>query len=229
MRALKSAAPFYRRKARPVASVPASTTRVKTAIGEMGIHEANGREVILRPSLYAMSQLGEPDEIVKLLANVCDDPVTPEEARLQHMNAIAVLAACTPQDIRHLTGHHDGVTVVPGRIPRAVLMLLARRLLRHGVTGTLPEQEREAGSPEPEYTREFDTRSFVAMGMAHLGLSEDDAWNMTMTGLVGAMRSKYPPVKDMTKPGASAPSKKELLEALAWHDKIQKIRAAKNA
>ena len=227
MRAIKSAAPFFRRKPRTLPA-PQSTTRVKVTIGEVGIHEDNGREVILRPSLYAMSQLGDPDEIVSLFANVCSDPLTASEARLQQANVIAVLQACAPCDISRLTGYHDGTTIKPGKIEPRVMLILARRLLCHGITGTLPEPEREPGMPEPTYTRTFDARGFVATAMAHLGMSEDDAWNITMTAFVGAMRSKYPPVKDTTQPGATAPSKKEYDEAKKMLAQVNQIRRQKN-
>jgi hypothetical protein len=231
MRAIKSAAPFYRRKSRPAPpAVLAKTLQIKTSVGEVGIHEAGGREIILRPSLYAMSQLGEPEEIVRLLASVCSDPVSPAEARLQHLNVIAVLAACTTEDIRRLTGYHDGTVLVLGRMEIGVMLILARRLLQHGVTGTLPEEKRPAGAAAPEYTDKFDARAYVAMGMAHLSLSEDDAWRMTMTGLVGAMRSKYPPAepaKDPNQPGGQAPTKDETLATMAWFDKIDKARKMK--
>lgn len=213
------------RRKRRAAPPPA---RVKTSIGEIGVHEEGGREIILRPSLYAMSQLGNPDEIVTLFANVCGDPLTPAQARLQMADAIAVLTACTNENIVRLTGYHDGKEIKPGKIEPRIVLLLARRLLAHGVTGTLPEPPREPGLPEPTYTRSFDARGFAATAMAHLDLSEDDAWNMTMTGLVGAMRSKYPPVKDMTKPGAAAPSKQELIEVKKMLASVKQARMAKN-
>lgn len=194
--------------------VDRSASMVMVSVGEMGIQEADGRETILRPSLYAISQLGNGAEIVELLAKVFDAAQSASAARLQQMNAAAVLNACTQKDISHLTGYHDGQTMVPGKIEPGVMLVLARALLKHGVIGDLPPVPKQEGQPDEEYVQEFDCRSYVALGMAHLGLSEADAWNMTMTGLLGAIRSKYPPpTKDMNKPGASAPSKKEMLAA----------------
>lgn len=228
MRAIKSAAPFYRRKPKPLAT-KTDHVPVRVSIGEVGIHELGGRDIVLRPSLYAMTLLGEPDEIVSLVSNVCSDPLTVQEARSQMVNAIAVLAACTTQNIRRLTGYHDGTVIVPGSMAPGAVIMIARRLLRHGVTGALPEPERVPGKPEPEYTTTFDARSFVAMGMAHLDLNEDDAWNMTMTGLVGAMRSKYPPEKPEDKrANGKGPSQKEVEKALDWFDQVNSARNAKN-
>ncbi|TNF65768.1 glycoprotein [Streptococcus salivarius] len=222
MRAISSASTFFRRKPKPPRAT-GSSVPIHTSVGEVGIHLNNGRDIVLRPSLFAMSQLGEPDEIVALVANVWGDPVTPNDARLQMMNAIAVLAACTTEDIRSLTGYHDGAILVPGPMAPGAILLIARRLLRHGVTGALPEPEHVPGTPEPEYSTTFDARSYVAMGMAHLGLTESEAWAMTMTGLSGAMRSKYPPPKPDEKP-RKGPSQKELEKVLDWHDKITAMR-----
>ena len=43
--------------------------------------------------------------------------------------------------------------------------------------------------------REFDARGIAATAMAHLGLSEKEAWQLTMTSYIGAMRAKYPPTE----------------------------------
>jgi hypothetical protein len=43
--------------------------------------------------------------------------------------------------------------------------------------------------------REFDARGIAATAMAHLGLSEQEAWQLTMTSYIGAMRAKYPPTE----------------------------------
>lgn len=229
---MKSAAAFYRRNGgrKSPPATPAPAKRIRTAIGEMGIQEPNGREIVLRPSLYAMTQLGEPDEIVRVLANVCGVPANEQGARLQRLDAMSVIAACTSEDVRHLTGYHDGQKLVPGLMEPMVMIVLARRLLRHGITGTLPEQPREPGAGGgPQYVDHFDARGYVATAMAHLGVSENDAWDLTMTGLIGAMRSKYPPApKDPNRPGANAPSKAEYKAAMEWHDKIRQARSAKN-
>lgn len=216
--------PIPRRKPKRTAPPP----RVNTAIGEIGVH-VDDRDYVLRPSLYAMSQLGDPSDTVRALAQVHGPAETQAAERLRHMTAVSVLAACTREDIRHLTGYLDGDTYRAGRIPAETVLVLARELTRHGIVGALPPRQREEGEPEPEYTEEFDARGYASAAIAHLDASEEEAWAMTMTGLVGALRAKFPPPpKDPNRPGARAPTQKQAKAALDWHDKIRKMRSAKN-
>ncbi len=184
---------------------------ILTDIGEVGVH-AGERTHVLRPSLYAMSRLGEPAEIVALFVSVMGE--APAMA-----DALAVLYACSEDDLSPMFGameiQCDRVVYVPGLADPAQIIPIARCLLRHGVTGALAPLPRAAGD-EPEYVQEFDARAHVALAMAHLGIRERDAWQMTMTSLVGALRAKFP----QQAPGASAPSIEETEAALEWHDRV---------
>lgn len=172
-------------------------------IGEIGIH--TGADCYkLRPSLYAISQLGTPTQIVSLYASVMG--AAPPLA-----DVLGIIHACAQDDVSHIFGCFvparapgaKGLRYVPGEAEVADAAIIARSLLRHGVTGALPPQE--VNGEEPEYSAEFDARSYVALAMAHLGATSADAWQMTMTELVGAMRAKFPPVKDPNKRAASKP------------------------
>ncbi|MEN1443551.1 DUF6246 family protein, partial [Pseudomonas aeruginosa] len=57
------------------------------------------------------------------------------------------------------------------------------------------------------------------------GLSEREAWSMTMTGLIGALRAKYPPTESNA-PGARAPTAAEHDATMEWSDKIEAKRKA---
>lgn len=167
-------------------------------IGEIGIH--TGADCYkLRPSLYAISQLGSPAEIVRLYGAVMGEaPILAD--------VLGVIHACAQEDVSHVFGCFvparapgaKGLRYVPGTAKVADTAILARSLLRHGVTGALPPQEAEGD--EPAYSAEFDARSYVALAMAHLGATSAEAWQMTMTELVGAMRAKFPPIKDQKRP-----------------------------
>ncbi len=187
---------------------------ILTSIGEVGVHVGE-RAYVLRPSLYAMSQLGEPSEIVALYAAMMGE-------QPDMRDALAVIYACSDDDLTEVFGvweaGSDGFAYRPGLADPAALVPLARCLLKHGITGALPELPRPADA-EPEYVHEFDARQHVALAMAHLGVSERDAWQMTMTSLVGALRAKFPQVQSDA-PGARAPSVDEMEEVLAWHDRI---------
>jgi hypothetical protein len=186
--------------------------RILTDIGEIGIH-ATGRDVLLRPSLYAMSQLADAVDSFATLHGV-------GSPRDQFHAALDVLQACTDEDITDLVGRMGSRygTWVMGQIPPADLILLALSLIRHGVVGVVPKLP-----PSPEeggYTSVFEPRELVASAIAHLGLNEDQAWQLTVTGYVLAMRAKFPRPKN----GPGAPSAAELDAAFERLSAINKAR-----
>lgn len=183
-------------------------------IGEVGI-SVGEREVLLRPSLYAMSQLGTPAEIVETFA-LMQQPFS----KAVFYAAIPVLWACADEDISDLTGY-QGRTLrswVPGKMPAEDVVALARSLMKHGIVGALPA----TGEPKSgDYSAQFHARDYVAMAVAHLGASEDEAWNMTMTSLSGAMRSKYPPQSGAN---GGPPTIEEYDKTMDWFAEVQAKR-----
>lgn len=196
---------------------------VITSIGEIGI-TAGDQQYKLRPSLYAMTKLGEPSEIVRVYASVISDAPHHE----QFSDALAVIHACSDDDLSDLFGCYvparagRGFRFKQGKAQPEHIIPLARSLLQHGITGALEPLPRRADE-EPEYVQEFDARAHVSLAMAHLGIPSQDAWSMTMTELVGALRAKFPP-SEKDSPGARAPSKTEMEEALEWHDRVLEAR-----
>lgn len=175
--------------------------------------------MLLRPSLYAMAQLGEPGEIVETYARVMQGSL---------MDSLAVLHACTDEDVSDLFGTYQSneaqIDFIPGAAPIEHAIHLAQSLLKHGIVGALKPLPRRADE-DPGYMQEFDAREHVALAMAHLGLSERDAWNLTMTGLIGALRAKFPPQEDKS-PGARAPSKQEHDATMEWFERVEVARKA---
>lgn len=199
---------------------------ILTEVGEIGVHIGD-RTHVLRPSLHAMSQLGTPAEIVSVFVSVMGDVSDERGQRLQLQDALSVIYACAgDDDLSGLFGAVEmrktgpGVIYRPGIAPTEHILPLARALLRHGIVGALPAEKREG---DGKYSNEFDARALVAVGMAHLAMSEREAWAMTMTGLVGALRSKFPPPPS-NEPGANAPSKEELEAAMEWADRVDQKR-----
>ncbi len=206
--------------------------QILTEIGEIGVH-AGERVHILRPSLYAMTQIGDPEEIVRVFASVM-------EAAPSFVDALGVIYACAETDVSDIFGRIESIESVPerplingeimgatryveGAVPPEHVVYLARRLLLHGVTGALPPLPLKDGETQ-EFTPTFDARDHVAVAMAHLGLSEREAWQMTMTSFIGAMRAKFPPEAT---PGSKAPSIDEYEADMARLDKINAIRDKK--
>jgi hypothetical protein len=200
---------------------------ILTDIGEIGVH-AGSVTYRLRPSLYAMSQLGEPGEIVEVFAAVMGEVESERQAAEQFDLALRVIYACVPgdEDLSEVFGYHgDDLRYVPGIVPLDDIVPLARCLLKHGIVGALPPLPRRADD-EPNYVREFVAREHVALVIAHLGMGEREAWDMTMTGLVSALRAKFPPSESQS-PGARAPTKAEHEATEAWFERIEAKRRAK--
>lgn len=203
---------------------------ILTEIGEVGVYTADG-VVRLRPSLYAMSRLGEPAEIVETYATVMGEAVDDAQAGRLFQAALGVIYACSDEDAdpAAVFGTYDtsdgALRYVPGAAPAEHVVPLARCLLKHGITGALPTLPRRPGDEEPQYVKEFIARDHVALAMAHLGVSEREAWNLTMTGMVGALRAKFPPAESNA-PGAKAPTKEQHDATMAWFDKIEAKRKA---
>ncbi len=196
-----------------------------TEIGEIGIAAA-GRYVVLRPSLRAMAALGAGSEIVRKFVDLYAPPpdwphAAKPWARDRFFLALEVLDACTDETLDDLTGHMGSRwgTWVAGPIPPEHVVALAQSLMRYGVVGVVPELE---GPKDDNYSTEFVPRELVATAVAHLGMREDDAWNLTVTSFILAMRSKFPRTSG---PGSPAvPTKAEFNKTMDWLDQINGAR-----
>lgn len=205
-----------------------------TSIGEIGI-SVGDRDIILRPSFRAMSSLAAPHELVHVLADVLAPPPLisgPEwlwrPAAVAHWKrttwaARSVLDACASEDISDLLGtmgERYG-SYRPGAISLDHFVPLAASLLKHGMIGVIPKsdsEERAQTEDDDEYTPEFDARKFVALACVHLGMSEAEAWNMTMTSFSLAMQAKF------GKPEKKKPSAKKHDEAMAFLERVNARR-----
>lgn len=191
---------------------------ILTSIGEIGITQ-DGQRYILRPSLFCMTQLGDPEEIVRVYASVMHDQPHPA----QFFDALAVIYACSDDDLSHVYGYVDeSGEYVKGLAPESDVLPLARCLLKHGIIGDydpLPQPEHEP----KQYVSSFNARDHVALAIAHLGMSSKEAWAITMTELVGALRAKFPQAEIEAKKNAERyPDQASLAELMAYHDEVLK-------
>jgi hypothetical protein len=204
--------------------------QVLTDIGEMGV-QVGERYVKFRPSLAAMARLGTPKEIVETFVTVCgapplsgnpvlDEPRVKAWRRDQFGHAVNVLYACTDEAIDWLVGYvNERYRYVRGALPLADIVGLAAGLLKHGVLGDIPP-EATRGAKKEDYLSEFKARDFAAAAMAHLGATEAQAWDMTMTSYIIAMRAKFPPAKDAKK----VPTDDEYSHVKGWLARVNKAR-----
>ena len=210
--------------------------QVITDIGQAVIR-AGGREIFLNPSFLAMSRIGAPEDIVRLFVTVhaghypmhrISEPAIMRDVLARcfaEMAAAAarVVTACCTENISHLIGTYQITTkgklsYRPGLLPVTDVLELARHLIRHGVMGDQPPEQLKG--QKKEYSSKFDVRSFVYTAVAHLGMSEADAWSMTMTSFRAAMNAKFP-AKEKDK----VPTEEAYDEVMDWADKMVELDA----
>lgn len=211
--------------------------RALTGIGEIGIIHGE-REVLLRPSLRAMDSLGDPEEIVKLFADVfahvpAPTPFPEYNSFLvkQHWErktwaAYAVIKACCDEDITAIIGHGGTRygSFVPGAMPIDNLVPIARSLLKHGIIGDVERSsygEAHAEQPGNNQAEKFEARVFVSLATTHLNYSERDAWDMTVTSFILAMQAK------VGKADKGKPDEKAVDKTQEFLDQVNAVRKAK--
>ena len=198
-----------------------------THIGEAAVH-LNDRVFIFRPSLANIAQLGTPGEIVETFALVMSQAQDNSHWFEQIGAAMKVLYTCCDEfdrDLESLLGHwvpHPR-RYTPGKMQPAVVLAIARQMMRHGVVG---EVERQQSSSQGDYKAEFNAVEMAALAQAHLGLSVSEAWAMTMTSLIGTLAAKYPPQKGDGKGPAMTVEQNDA--AVSWLEKVNKLRTAAN-
>lgn len=191
--------------------------RALTTIGEVGLEHPDGRTVLMRPSLYAMSSLGTPEEIVAKFAAIHSAPTlmtfdasdapgvvlagmqvnrqrVRDHWRQSLFLAREIMGACTEQDLAPFIGEYGERynSYRMGPVPVEAMIVIARSLMQHGVIGPMPKPR---GDDEPrqksDYTPGFDALTFVSKAIAHLGMSEAEAWNMTMSSFAAHWHAKF--------------------------------------
>ena len=191
------------------------------------MHHAGG-SLVLRPSLLAMSRLGTPAQIVQTVAVVLGQGLngTRQSIKEQLRSAIEVWYACAPEetDLDPLIGYFSprGGWVMGAADP-ADVVTIAQALVRHGVLGD-PEPPSENAVPprDDEYSALFECRKFAALAMGHLSVTEQEAWQMTMTGIRLAIEAKYPKMETAEQQSAKrAPTLSEYDATMEWFDKVQ--------
>ena len=212
---------------------------VITDIGQAAIR-AGGREIFLNPSFLAMSRIGAPEEIVRLFVTVhaghypthrVSDPAIMRDmmARCFAEMAVAsarVVTACCVENVSQVIGMYavtakGKLSYRPGLLPVADVIELARHLIRHGVMGDQPPEQ--VKGKKGEYSSKFDVRSFVYSAVAHLGMNEADAWNMTMTSFRAAMNAKFP-VQEKDK----IPTEEAYDKVMDWADRMVEMDAQRH-
>lgn len=167
---------------------------VITDVGQFIIH-VNEIGYLFTPSFLNMTKIGNPEEIVEIFSTVFGE-INNSNFKQVMQYADEILEACCETDCSVITGYIKGadelINVEPA-IPIEDKLVLAQHLLKHGLIGEIPPKKT---SDDTDYSNEFHARKFVYMAVAHLGISEVDAWNMSMTAFQEAMEAKFPSPKN---------------------------------
>lgn len=168
---------------------------VITSIGQVGIKTPD-THYILTPSLAAIASLDEPTDLyLDLVA-----PDTPDAYRVQVAHDVITACSNDKSITRYLGMQRRGKPrmrngVVTTQYTSAYVddlhaVAIAESLLFHGMVGKVEHKAPPSGDA---YTNKFNPLEWVCTIVAHLGLSERDAWGMTMTSALNMLKTKYPP------------------------------------
>lgn len=119
--------------------------------------------------------------------------------------AMIVLAACCDSDVTPLTGElvpgktgRRAFVYRPGAMPMRDMVLIAQSLIQHGIIGKAKVrklQRHEAGSTSSE----FNAFEYISAARTHLGMSREEAEQLTMTEFQMMLAAKFPEQKGFTR------------------------------
>jgi hypothetical protein len=194
-----------------------------------------------------MSSLGSPEEIVDKFARLHSSPsfmtfddsdaygvkMAGMEVNKQRLRdhwrdllflSWEVLTACTNDDLTPFIGGPGEryASYRIGPVPPEAMLALARSLMQHGIIGPMPKKQNgEPAKPaKSNYTPRFEALSYVSKAVAHLGFSESEAWNMTMTSFAANWEAKFGESKQER-------HSEEHDETMAWLAKVNEQRKPK--
>lgn len=207
--------------------------RINPHIGEASA-QVDGVTYAFRPTLANIADIGTPAEIVETFTLVMSEAGSRDHWWYQLGAALTVLYCCADEltpGLERLLGNWIDTKprrYTPGKMPAAMVVGIARQMLRHGVVGVpLEEIKQQVGESKDSYSVEFKAGEMVAMAVAHLGVSIDEAWSMTMTSVVQILAAKFPPDKKKT---VTAQDLDRNEKTVGWLKKVNAARkkAAKN-
>lgn len=167
---------------------------VITDVGQFAIH-VNEIDYVFTPSFLNMTKLGDPEKIVKIFSTIFGEINNFNLNQVMHY-VDKTLEACCETDCSVITGYikgEDKLINIEPLIPVEDKLVLAQHLLKHGLIGVIPSKKT---SDDTDYSNEFHAKKFVYLAVAHLGMRESDAWNMSMTAFQEAMEAKFPSPKN---------------------------------
>ena len=196
-------------------------------IGECLISTGNA-DYFFRPSFANMTNIGEPQEIVKAFYDLHNDESPelikraveaygcvpawlisylsrPQAGKRALMAAVAVLQACCDRDVSPLTGElvpgktgRWGFVWKRGSMPVSDIIIIAQSLITHGIIGKAKVRQLQRNETG-QMTTEFHSVEYINAARHHFGMTRGEAENLTMTEFVLLLNAKYPQQKGFTK------------------------------
>ncbi|HFF9177306.1 TPA: DUF6246 family protein [Klebsiella pneumoniae] len=224
-------------------------------IGELGISDSRegGMDYVLRPSFEAMSRLGEPEEIVRLYAEIngsdvqrafydCDEafggvpdwmlPVINNLSDKILSASMLVLQACCEEDLTRAIGEwseiEGKIRYLPGIMPKEDIVTLAKELMLHGIIGNAKVRRLQRHEAK-ETTTEFNAAEYIAAAQTHFNIGLSEASQLTMTAFQLLLAAKYPDQKGFTRDEYDAIANEYLARQAARRGKAKAIRQSSAA
>lgn len=168
---------------------------IVTSVGQAAI-KVLGKEYILTPSLAAMSEIENPLEVHQIL----NKPEHDFNERLELAHHV-ILTCSNDKGIKQYLGRQqigkpkirNGVKTTNYTtvyIDDIHAICIAQDLMFHGIIGKVVIKR---ATKESDYSNEFNAVEWMAAVVSHLEVSETEAWKMTMTSILAALKTKFPP------------------------------------
>lgn len=119
--------------------------------------------------------------------------------------AMAVLTACSDRDATPLTGElvpgktgRRAFLYRPGAMPFSDMVLIAQSLIQHGIIGKakVRKLQRHEGRST---SSDFNAFEYISAARSHLGMSREEAGQLTMTEFQMMLAAKFPEQKGFTR------------------------------
>lgn len=141
---------------------------------------SDGTEWTFSPSFGRIASLGNPQEIVRLYADL-------HGARAVDTATYVLACLCEQEDPTPLVGWTDVHGAHAGLMPASEKVILARHLMQHGIIG-----KARPGKGEGKFSDSFEVAEYIAAARVHLGLSSADAEALSMTEFQTMLEMKFP-------------------------------------
>lgn len=200
---------------------------IRVNFGDVNIN-VDGEDFIFRPTFLNALKIGTPKEIVKSFSDIhmldAKQEILKSEYAGEYIKSFAkrvlptacyVLSCCGDNDSNELIGTFNGTKYRAGLLPIDNIIVIAKHLLKHMIIGKPDEKKQDNNK---EYSDEFDVAELVDIAMLNLGLSEQEALNLSMTRFQSMVKIKFPEQR------SDVPTDKEYDDCMGWAEKVNKAR-----